>query len=419
MNKKVMALAVAGAFAAPTAALAQASSVQIYGTAYVEYSYGHQNTGTKGDLINADVLQTPGSSIGFKGQEALGGGLSVWFQCESTAEYRGAGTQNVGTRGTASAGITLPTTFTFTAASQNSGIFCGRNSAVGLKSTWGNIFFGNWDAPLKANAGGVRLVSETGAWGVQPMLTGSSSSFMDAATPTAFTRRQNNSISYISPVWNGIEVRGIVSTVGQQIAATTTASVGKNRMWGVGANYTNGPLLLTANYERHNNYNTLAGVTTSSTVATNLSSNDWGWLAGGAYTIGPVRVGLLYTKQYWDQGIAGDASVGAWNIAGDWKIQGPHELLASYTKANNTGGNFFMGGVTTIGNRTFNGGAGSTGGSMWTVEYQYWFSKRTRGSLGYATVQNDINARYNIGGYTSPAGGRTQDAWISSLKHVF
>ena len=97
MNKKVMALAVAGAFAAPTAAMAQASNVQIFGTMYVEYAYAHQGqirSATGGDLVNIDILQTPGSEVGFKGEEALGGGTAVWFQCVSTAEIRGAGTQN-------------------------------------------------------------------------------------------------------------------------------------------------------------------------------------------------------------------------------------------------------------------------------------------------------------------------------------
>ena len=65
MNKKVMALAVAGAFAAPAAAFAQASNVQIFGTMYVEYAYAHQGAKaltavggpSGGDLVNIDVLQ--------------------------------------------------------------------------------------------------------------------------------------------------------------------------------------------------------------------------------------------------------------------------------------------------------------------------------------------------------------------------
>ena len=76
MNKKVMALAVAGAFAAPAAAFAQASNVQIFGTIYMEYAYAKQGplgagaaTGQQpagslngGDMVNVDILQSPGSA---------------------------------------------------------------------------------------------------------------------------------------------------------------------------------------------------------------------------------------------------------------------------------------------------------------------------------------------------------------------
>ena len=67
MNKKLMALAIAGAFAAPTAAMAQASNVQVFGTMYLEYGYAKQGTkvgAAGGDLIHADLIQTPGSEVG-------------------------------------------------------------------------------------------------------------------------------------------------------------------------------------------------------------------------------------------------------------------------------------------------------------------------------------------------------------------
>src|SRR3954464_2502656 len=124
MNKKVMTLAVAGAFAAPAAAFAQASNVQIFGTMYLEYAYAKQgavSSPSGGDQINVDIMQTPGSEIGIKGEEALGGGMSAWFQCTSTADIRGNGTAG----------------------------FCSRNSAIGVKGAFGNVYAGNWDMPMK------------------------------------------------------------------------------------------------------------------------------------------------------------------------------------------------------------------------------------------------------------------------------
>ena len=96
MNKKLMTLAVAGAFAAPAAALAQASNVQIFGTMYMEYAYAKQGAAQHDRQLairlTSTFMQSPGSEIGVKGEEALGGGMSAWFQCTSTADIRGGGT---------------------------------------------------------------------------------------------------------------------------------------------------------------------------------------------------------------------------------------------------------------------------------------------------------------------------------------
>ena len=72
-----------------------------------------------------------------------------------------------------------------------------------------------------------------------------------------------------------------------------------------------------------------------------------------------------------------------------------------------------------MGNRIYNGGAGQTGANMWQAEYQYWFSKRTRGSLGYVRVSNDTNATYALGGAAAVVGGQSQDAGFISMKTTF
>jgi len=134
MNKKLMAVAVAGAFVTPALVFAQTATVQVYGKATVEYGYADQGSGRP----DTDIFQTPGgSSVGFKGQEQLGGGLSAWFQCESSADIRG----------------------------MNQDGFCGRNSAIGLKGGWGNVFFGRWDTPFKRATIGMVGAGDTGLLG--------------------------------------------------------------------------------------------------------------------------------------------------------------------------------------------------------------------------------------------------------------
>jgi len=417
MNKKLMALAVAGAFAAPTAVMAQSSNVQVFGTIYMEYATAHQGATAAGDLTNIDVMQAPGSEIGFKGEEALGGGMSAWFQCTSTADIRGAGEMN-------QKGVTTPTAPAI--GVQNSGVFCGRNSAIGLKTSVGNVYGGNWDSPMKATIGAARIISDTGIYGAGPLLFGASSSYIDNQTPTSFSRRQNSSMFYDTPVMSGFQGKAMISTPsytanGNQTLNTTVGN--KPRAWGVAGTYTNGPIYLTASYESHSNFS-------ANTVLVQYAGTDSGATVGGTYQLGPVKVGVIYTRQNFDLGVSAnnvnaaaaniDGKVSAWNFAGEWAIQGPHALRGGYTKVNSTSGNGGTNALNiTLGNRTFNGGLGSTGANMWQTQYVYSASKRTELTAGYVKISNDANATYSLGGLTTPKGGQNQDAFAISIKNTF
>ena len=404
MNKKLMTLAVAGAFAAPAAAFAQASNVQIFGTMYLEYAYAKQGVGNpapaagaSNDQINVDILQSPGSEIGIKGEEALGGGMSTWFQCTSTADIRGSSTAG----------------------------FCSRNSAVGVKGSFGNVYAGNWDMPMKLTGGTARITSDTGIWGVGRMLYGDSSTFTNAssganaASGIAFSRRQNNSIFYDTPVFSGFQGFVGISTTTQSVAQTTNVSGAKPRMWGAAGTYTNGPLYLTLAYENHTNFSA------NNVTANAYSGTDTAWHGGAAYQFGPVKVGLLYTSRKYDMSADGatNLKVNAWNIAGEWAIQGPHALRGGYTRAQNTSGNSNAGyfGGSAGGGLVANAGAGSTGGNIWQVQYVYRASKRTEMTAGYVALSNDANARYTLGGLSSGtiAPGQNQSAFAVSIKNTF
>jgi predicted porin len=410
MNKKLMTLAVAGAFAAPAAAFAQASNVQIFGTIYLEYAYAKQGplgTGAAsgvapagnlngGDQVNVDILQSPGSEIGIKGEEALGGGTTAWFQCTSTADIRGSGTAG----------------------------WCSRNSAVGVKGSFGNAYAGNWDMPMKKTAGAARILSDTGIWGVGRMLFGDSSTFTGGAQPVSFSRRQSNAIFYDTPNFSGFQGFVGVSTTTGSVAQTNAASGTKPRTWGVAGTYTNGPLYVNLGYESHSNFSAAGGA---------YNGTDTGWQAGAAYQFGPVKVGGLYVQRKYDMSANGgtDLKVTAWNLAGQWTIQGPHALRGGYTKANNTSGsagagvgNAFTFGGSAGAPLTANGGAGASGGNIWQIQYVYNASKRTEFTVGYVSLSNDANARYSLGGLSASATGtiqtgQNQNAVAASVKHTF
>ncbi|HYT47064.1 MAG TPA: porin, partial [Burkholderiales bacterium] len=82
MNKKLMALAVAGAFGVPAAAMAQ---VEIYGRANV-FMDSYQATGAtaaNSDFKSRTRVNDQGSRLGVRGREDLGRGLRAVYQIEA------------------------------------------------------------------------------------------------------------------------------------------------------------------------------------------------------------------------------------------------------------------------------------------------------------------------------------------------
>ena len=63
MNKKLIAVAVAGALGAPGAALAQASTVQIYGTVVLNYAYLDSGNGILKTDRSTPTTATSGSRV--------------------------------------------------------------------------------------------------------------------------------------------------------------------------------------------------------------------------------------------------------------------------------------------------------------------------------------------------------------------
>jgi predicted porin len=395
MRRKLLSAAVVSALGVPACALAQSSTVQIYGVMYMEYSLVDQGTAAAagggapiGSRNDVDVMQTPGSAIGFKGEEKLGGGLSAWFQCESTADITGVGAAG----------------------------WCARNSAVGLKGGFGNVFLGNWDTPFKRTISPLSVGgNDTGIWGTAFLLTGGSTTVAGSAARGLFKRRQNNTMNYDSPVLGGFQVMAAFSTAqtgGGAIAvggtaATTGATAGKPRVMSLGAQYSAGPLYIGAGYERHNEFAGVGG-----------ENNDDGWHLGAAYTWGPVKFGGLYTRQTFETSATTESRVSGWHVGADWKIVGPHGLRAAYTMARDVKG---TGAIAIVGSGSTRPAAGpNTGADLWQVRYVYAFSKRTEFNFGYVKLDNEAAAFYTLGGLgAAVTGGNNQDAWAASLRHTF
>jgi len=404
MQKKLLAVALAGAFGAPAVALAQSSTVQIFGTIYLEYTvHADQGDATAfpgSGRTTTDFIQTPGSEIGFKGEEKLGGGLSAWFQCTSTADVRG----------------------------DSGNGFCQRNSAIGMKGGFGNVFIGVWDTPFKRTisptvVGG----NDTGIWGTAFLLTGDSTTDTVGANRLNFKKRQRDLITYDSPTFGGFQVMAAFSSAQPATGTVTLASNNKPRVLSIGGQYSAGPLYVSAGFEQHRDYGG-AGATVPN------GTHDNGWHIGAAYTWGPVRFGGQYTEQRFDTTV-GDVKAKAWHAGIDWNIVGPHGLRAAVTQARDmkgpigigtavvggVGGAFLAGNPSgTTAYRPAPNVAGDTGAILYQIRYVYTFSKRTEFNVGISHLNNDSNAAYRLGGLnTSIANGQDETGVAFAIRHTF
>src|SRR6266513_6001515 len=93
MNKKLVALAVAGAFALPLAAEAQTGAqVTLYGRANMALEFVKASGPGAADGSTATVTRVASNSsrFGLRGTEALGGGLTAFFQVENSVPWDGS-----------------------------------------------------------------------------------------------------------------------------------------------------------------------------------------------------------------------------------------------------------------------------------------------------------------------------------------
>jgi len=437
MKKTALALAVAGALGAPALALAQTSTVQIYGQARVDYNLVDQGSG----LRKVDAFSSYDSYIGLRGEEKLGGGLSAWFQCESTFQPTGEESEGNG--------------------------WCTRNTGVGFKGGFGNVFFGNWDTPFKIVAGSVyRPFSTSGSFGNASLLHNGSASnvgngLLAATTPlgagtganenAGFSRRQLNMINYHSPSWSGFQVMAAYSATDESTQLTNAGAPGtKPRLYSLAASYTAGPLYVALGYEQHRAYSPAGQAFGFGAGGYQGNGKDKGFEAIAAYTFGPIRVGGAYTHtkyQVADAGIVGgpaavagalkDLKYRAFALYGDWRIAGPHSLRLGYVNAGDTKGSSTVN-VNNLGAPISAAGlpVSDTGAKLYLIQYAYAFSKRTEVNFGFAKLDNDRNSRHVMqslalrntcqgvagAGTVPPAAAscnRDQDAWVLGVIHRF
>lgn len=425
MNKKLIALAVAGAFAAPAVALAQGTNVTLYGQvnpAFENYRVGNSTSGAAvaGGVATQTAAQAAASAstpnrnrvvnntsfIGVKGTEDLGGGLKAIFQVESNVFPDG------------------PNNVSSTATAANAALG-SRNTQAGLTGAWGTVFLGNWDTPFKFVTNRDPFGGST-ADGAQLFGNAVASNHSNVSNTTSFFRRQNNTLAYWTPDMSGFQAR--IHYAADEEAATTATGTNDPRLWSVSGTYTNGPLYVGLAYERHVEYQT--GVIAGSTV----NGTDTAWGLAANYTFGNTTLGAIYTRlRYEAKPTAAGANTGNvdqnnWQLSVMHKVTPAGTIKVAYTKAGSASGSCSgpaAGGACVLGQIVNTSDAGAR---MWAVGYDHAFSKRTTAYAYYLDLNNDNNGIYApFGGVaaTVPGAGSTTALGADhrvlglGLKHTF
>jgi predicted porin len=422
MNKKVMAVAVAGVLAAP-AALAQTSNVQLYGRAVLGVdNYSAKGASSQGAVPGSAIdydsrfrVFDNSSRVGLRGTEDLGNGLKAIFQIETGVNIDGgsrsgqAGTDNV-----------------------SSGFWASRDSFVGIDSNFGRLTFGRqsiyWANGVNAQFAANYINTEI------PWTNGTGLGRMGVTTA-----RTSNTAQYTTPTFAGIN--GTLSW--SPGAGCDTATLGANgfcqesvqhqtsveadgNVWGLTLRGEWGPFYVQGDYARGRGNSPLAAGVPKVELDAYKVGASWGYMPG-------ARVGIIWVRNE-DNAARGLNGVG--RVAGTdqakqdgWTLNWEHtfgnfQVMAQYGFTGD------MSGCGNAGNQVLLPGSvscSSTGSDGYMIAGRYFLSKRTWLFASWNKVSNDSNqfADYTGGNITSvgtftvfPYGADPQ-IWALGIFHQF
>ena len=369
MQKKLIALAVAGLVSAPVFAQ---SNIQVYGVADAYMKYGDF---MGDDTMGVDSGGLMGSRLGFRGEEDLGSGLKAVFVLEQGFNIdTGKSTAMSGDDDRANGGSQ-----TFT-----------RQAYVGLKGNFGQValgrqyapgyFTGEYDAVLNAYVSPMSLLSN----------------FTKLTITPNSAARWNNSVTY-NGTFQSVSLAGIYSAGNREVDMKGGPDYTDDDKYGVSLKYDNGPLKIGGIYQAVK-FKDVADET----------QNEW--LIGASYNFGMATLAGSYQQgrdvlgvknldvDLWQVGVI--VPVGAGNIhvayaqADVDKVQG---VLSSDVKP-----------------------------KALTVAYTHALSKRTTGYVGYTKVDYDdlLWGEANTLGNSLNGHARTEkvddtDLFYVGLNHRF
>lgn len=375
MQKKIIALAIAAAFAAPAVALADTANVEVYGRADVSYDM------TKNGQVSANKVSSNVSRIGLKGTEDLGGGLNAIWQIETTVNMDGtAGPTTLG----------------------------NRNTFAGVASeSMGKVILGRHDTPYKIATRGMDQFADSIADNRSIMGTALGSVAGGGVGVAAHEARATDVVAYISPAMSGMTVAA--AYVANAEGVTTAAANNKGSAYSLAAMYDNAGINGAFAYQAIKGGNGSNASLVGGVMANNDKTTAWK-LAGG-YTMDAINVNAIYEKT--DYVVAAGTSTKQTNIylSGKYSM-GNDAVKLAYTRAGKAGG------------------VAGTDASQFSVGYDHSMSKRTTVYALYTQVSNKSSgattAAYGLGNQTTGAVaaaagfvGQKPTAFSFGMKHTF
>jgi len=437
MNKKVMAVAVAGVLAAP-AAFAQSSNVQLYGRAVLGVD-NYKATGSR-DQQNGGTVAVPtaptgaectnqvtatctsggdiqyksrfrvfdnSSRVGLRGTEDLGNGLKAIFQIETGVNIdNGSITGQAGT------------------SNVSSGFWASRDSFVGIDSNFGRLTFGRqsiyWANGVNAQFAANYINTEI------PWTNGTG--FGRLGVPTA---RTNNTAQYTTPTFAGINgtlswspgattATNVPAMAGQEAVQNNNSADTDGRVYGATLRGTWGPFYVQGDWINGKS-NTPIGA--GNAIAPNPRADITAWKLGGSWGYMPgARIGAIWARIERNQVASlGGANAGTEVDIDGWTINWEHtfgnfQVMAQYGQTGDIDG--------CNGTETVSCNNSSSKGYM--VGGRYFLSKRTWLFASWNKVDNKENAfsDYTGGNQTSVGTGITPygadpQIWALGIFHQF
>ncbi len=394
MNKKLVAVAIAGMLAAPLAQ-AQTANVTLYGSFRAEFAYA-KYSGPNGDN-SVPSVDGVSSRWGLRGSESLGGSLNAIFQCET-----GFGADN-----------------------PVSSSLCNREGWVGLNGKWGELKLGAGLTPYD-DVLGLAHQQGSNSWenrnngvsgGAGFAKQGLFTSFYGGQNTTnssAFDARYSNSISYKTPDWKGFTLRTQYALLDESFNKTAKA-------WDTAGIYKNGPFTGGITYAMHTDFAGLGG-------AINWLNDQQALRAFAGWNFGPAKVGgtieqakykfnnapsgydETYKFTYWDIGVT--APWQAWNFGAQYSTR-DRGLAHAFNASAGTDGGYKP--TFSMLNRWDEGG-----GDHWSVTADYNLSKRTIVRGYYSWMRNEGTFNLTAPTNTNPMIGNSKVQAISvGLWHHF